>query len=208
MLLVCSNFQAVSILSSQQWYQKASAPIYDLQVSMTFPKSVRTLKRLTNNWTFYAVCEGKPTMLSLLWYFLQRLCDRKEHVQLWCSISHLDSCTCQVDEKRTIWVIPVNANQLSNNQHNEMVSLSLFVAQQMYLSISCNASVWAWLSSCVHSVCVCVCVKNKIKIFYYLRLMFDFRKEILVQKSREIWVLKWNATTFELPLLSLCCYLE
>jgi hypothetical protein len=73
MLLVCSNFQAVSILSSQQWYQKASALIYDLQVSMTFPKSVRTLKRLTNNWTFYAVWEGKPTMLSLLWYFLQRL---------------------------------------------------------------------------------------------------------------------------------------
>jgi hypothetical protein len=110
--------------------------------------------------------------------------------------------------KDYIWVIPVNANQLSNNQHNEMVSFSPFVAQQMHLSTSCNASVWAWLSSCVHTLCVCVCVcvrererRTRLKYSITYAWCLIFKKKFLVQKPREILVLESMS-----PLLEYPCY--
>lgn len=105
----------------------------------------------------------------------------------------------------------------------------VFESYQLMQTSSATTSTMKWCQSVrlLHSKCtsvsramhqyehgflvvctVCVYVKNKIKIFYYLRLVFEFRKKNLVQKSMEILVLKWNATTFGLPLLSLCCYLE
>jgi hypothetical protein len=157
----------------KQWYQKAFAPIYDLQVSRTFPNSVRTLKRLTNNWTFYAVCEGKPTMLSLLWYFLQRLV----------IVSNMDN----YGAASPTWILALA----------KLTRKGLFESYQLMQTSSATTSTMKWCHSVrlLHSkctsvshamhqsersflvvctVCVCVCVCVEILVLKWMPPLLDY----------------------------------
>jgi hypothetical protein len=78
-------------------------------------------------------------------------------------------------------------------------SVRLLHSKCTSVSHSTHQSGHGFLLVCTLCVCVCVCVKNKIKIFYHLCLMFDFSKQILVQKSREILVLKLMSTLLDYP---------
>jgi hypothetical protein len=121
-------------------------------------------------------CEGKPTMLSLLWYFLQRLV----------IVSSMYNCGAASHT----WILALA----------KLTRKGLFESYQLMQTSSATTSTMKWCHSVrlLHSkctsvsramhqsghgflvvwtlcvcVCVCVCVKNKIKIFYHLCLMFD-----------------------------------
>ncbi len=155
-------------------------------------------------------CEGKPTMLSLLWYFFERLV--------------IVSRMYNYGAASPTWILALA----------KLTREGLFESYQLMQTTSATTSTMKWCHSvrllhskctsvphamhqsghgflvmCIECVCVCVCVCIK-QDSNILSPMPDvwFLKRNFSPKIKGNFGSQLNLTTFGLPLLSLCCYLE
>jgi hypothetical protein len=153
---VCSK-QCLFCLHNNDIKRPLLPIIYDLQVPRTFPKFCQDIEKIDKQLDI--LCGVKVSLQCWVCYdiFLQRLV--------------ILSSMYNYGAKSPTWILALakltreglfesyqlmhTSSATTSTVMKWCHSVRLIVAHQMHLSTSCNASVWAWLSSCVHTVCVC-----------------------------------------------------